>query len=383
MHYSLVIDRMIERILLKNIKNKLFSGKVISIMGARQTGKSTLMKEIQKSVNKKTLFLDCDDPQTRNILQNQSTLNLLRLIGDNEIVFIDEAQRVENIGLTLKQIHDNNDKCQLIVSGSSAFELANTINEPLTGRNREYQLFPISFQELKNHTSWFDEIRLLEARLIFGTYPDVINNPGNEISVLKNLSGSYLYKDIFAFQDIRKPQLIEKLLQLLAFQIASEVSYNELANTLKVSINTIEKYIDLLEKTFVIFRLPSFSRNLRNEIKKSRKIYFYDNGIRNSIISNFNSIDLRNDVGQLWENYLVSERFKKISYQNLYCNRYFWRTTQQQEVDYIEEHSGKLFAYEFKYNPNKKVKISKTFTGAYSNSEFQLINKENYSEFIS
>ena len=224
---------MIERILIKEIQEKLFSGKVIIILGARQTGKSTLMREIRQSVNKKSLFLDCDDPQTRSILQNQSTPNLLRLIGDNEIIFIDEAQRVENIGLSLKQIHDNNKKCQLIVSGSSAFELANTINEPLTGRKWEFQLFPISFEELKNNSSWFDEIRLLETRLIFGSYPDVINNPGNEISVLKNLTGSYLYKDIFAFQDIRKPQLIEKLLQLLAYQIASEVSYNELANALK------------------------------------------------------------------------------------------------------------------------------------------------------
>lgn len=235
---------------------------------------------------------------------------------------------------------------------------------------------------MENHTSWFDEKRMLETRLIFGSYPDVINNPGNEKQVLNNLTTSYLYKDIFAFQEIRKPQLIDKLLQLLAFQLASEVSYNELANTLQVNVRTIEKYIDLLEKSFVIFRLPSFSRNLRNELKKSRKFYFYDNGIRNSLISNFNNIDMRNDTGQLWENYLVSERLKKISHKNLYCNRYFWRTTQQQEIDYIEEHSGTLFAYEFKWNANKKAHLSKSFDHAYPKNEFLIVNKENYTDFI-
>ena len=340
------------------------------------------MKQIQKEQNKKMLYLDCDDSQTRTILQNQSTPNLLRLIGDNKIIFIDEAQRVENIGLTLKQIHDNKTNIQLIVSGSSAFELSNKINEPLTGRKWEYNLYPISFSEMQNHTSWFDENRMLETRLIYGTYPDVINNPGNEKQILSNLTSSYLYKDIFAFQEIRKPQLIDKLLQLLAFQLASEVSYNELANTLQVHVRTIDKYIDLLEKAYVIFRLPSFSRNIRNELKKSKKFYFYDNGIRNSLISNFNNINMRNDTGQLWENFLVVERLKKISYQNLYCNKYFWRTTQQQEIDYIEEHSGKLFAYEFKWNNNKKARLSKSFAKAYPKHEFNVINRDNYIDFI-
>lgn len=373
---------MIKREITNIIEKKLFTGKVIIISGARQTGKSTLMKHIQKTSDKKTLYLDCDDPQTRSILQNQTTPNLLRLLGNNEIVFIDEAQRVENIGLTLKQMHDNKPKCQLIVSGSSAFELSNNINEPLTGRKWEYQIYPISFTELQNHTSWFDEVRLLNTRLLYGLYPDVINNPGAEEEILKNLTGSYLYKDIFTFQDIRKPQLIEKLLQLLAFQVASEVSYNELAGNLQINIRTVESYIDLLEKSYVVFRLPSFSRNLRNELKKSRKIYFYDNGIRNSIISNFNTIDLRNDTGQLWENYLVSERIKRNAYKNFHCNAYFWRTTQQQEIDYIEEHSGKLNAYEFKWSKNKKAKLSQTFANAYPESNFAAINKENYSDFI-
>jgi len=380
LHYN--VQKQIKRSIEKKITEKLFSNKVIIITGARQTGKSTLMKQIQKEQNKKMLYLDCDDSQTRTILQNQSTPNLLRLIGDNKIIFIDEAQRVENIGLTLKQIHDNKTNIQLIVSGSSAFELSNKINEPLTGRKWEYNLYPISFSEMQNHTSWFDENRMLETRLIYGTYPDVINNPGNEKQILSNLTSSYLYKDIFAFQEIRKPQLIDKLLQLLAFQLASEVSYNELANTLQVHVRTIDKYIDLLEKAYVIFRLPSFSRNIRNELKKSKKFYFYDNGIRNSLISNFNNINMRNDTGQLWENFLVVERLKKISYQNLYCNKYFWRTTQQQEIDYIEEHSGKLFAYEFKWNNNKKARLSKSFAKAYPKHEFNVINRDNYIDFI-
>jgi predicted AAA+ superfamily ATPase len=373
---------MIERQITKLIEEKMFSGKVILITGARQTGKSTLMKHIQEMSDKKTLYLDCDDPQIRSLIQNQTTPNLIRLLGDNEIVFIDEAQRVENIGLSLKQMHDNKPDYQLIVSGSSAFELSNNINEPLTGRKWEYQIYPFSFSEMEAHTGWIDEIRLLETRLIYGLYPDVVNNPGNEVEILKNLSGSYLYKDIFAFQDIRKPQLIERLLQLLAFQVASEVSYNELAGRLQVNARTVENYIDLLEKSYVIFRLPAFSRNLRKELKKSRKVYFYDNGIRNSIISNFNSVKLRNDIGQLWENYLVSERMKRNDYKNMFCNRYFWRTTQQQEIDYIEEHSGKLHAYEFKWNVKKTAKLSKTFSGAYPESEFKAINRENYTDFI-
>lgn len=373
---------MISRKLLTEIENKLFKNKVIIVLGARQTGKTTLIKELLKNVNVKSLYLECDDPNNRSMLENQSTPNLLRLAGDNKLLVIDEAQRVENIGLTAKQIHDNAESCQIILSGSSALELSNLINEPLTGRKFEYILFPVSFEEMCLSTSWIDENRMLDTRLVFGYYPDVINNPGNEIEILKNLVGSYLYKDIFSFQEIRKPQLIEKLLKLLAYQVAAEVNYNELAQQLGVSSSTVERYIDLLEKSFVIFRLHSYSKNLRNELKKSRKIYFYDNGIRNMLISNFNSLNLRNDTGQLWENFLVSERMKYIDYNKKYCNRYFWRTTQQQEIDYIEEHSGKLFAYEFKWNENKKSNVSKTFLGAYPDSEIITIHRNNFFEFL-
>jgi predicted AAA+ superfamily ATPase len=373
---------MVNRYLFQIVKNKLFSGKLILITGARQTGKSTLLKHIQNVVKEKSLFLDCDDPNTRAMLQNQSTANLLRLVGDNKLVFIDEAQRVNNIGLSLKQIFDNNPNCQLLVSGSSAFELNSQINEPLTGRKWGYNIFTLSYEELKDHTTWIEEFGSLENRLLYGAYPDVINSPGNEQEVLFNLSGSYLYKDILSYNEVRKPQLLEKLLQFLAFQVASEVKYNELAKALQVNSRTIENYIDLLEKSFVIFRLASYSRNVRNEIKKSRKIYFYDNGIRNSLISNFNAINLRQDVGQLWENYLVAERVKRNAYHKNYCNSYFWRTTQQQEVDYIEEREGKLFAYEFKWGEKKTPKLPKTFQLAYPKHEFKLINRQNYDEFL-
>ena len=374
---------MINRKLYQIIQEKMFAGKAIIILGARQTGKSTLLRQIQQQTSETTRFLDCDDPQIRKLLEGQSTPNLSRLVADTRVVFIDEAQRVTNIGLSLKQIHDNNPEIQLIVSGSSSFDLVNEINEPMTGRKWEYQFFPLSFGELTEHFSLLDEMRLLETRLVYGSYPDVVNNPGNEKEILKNLTSSYLYKDIFDIKELRKPRLLDNLLQQLAFQTASEVSFNELANALQVNIATVEKYIYLLEQAFIIFRLPSFSRNIRNELKKSRKIYFYDNGVRNMIVSNFNSVNLRNDVGQLWENYLIAERFKHIAYNNMYCNRYFWRTTQQQEIDYIEEHSGKIYAYEMKWNPNKKSRLSKTFANAYPNHEFQVINRDNYMSFIS
>jgi len=373
---------MISRQLYNIIKERLFKNKIILIIGARQTGKSTLLKSIAKTIDKSYIFLDCDDPDVKNMLQNQSTTFLLRLIKNKEIVFIDEAQRVENIGLTLKQIHDNAENCQIIVSGSSALELSNKINEPLTGRKFEYILHPLSFNELVEHTNLFEETKMLHTRLVYGYYPDVVNNQGNETEILKNLVTSYLYKDIFSFQDIRKPQIIEKLLQNLAFQVASEVNYNELSQNLGINSVTIERYIDLLEKNYIIFRLYSFSRNIRNELKKSRKIYFYDNGVRNMLISNFNTIDLRQDKGQLWENFLVSERAKYLIYNNIYCNRYFWRTTQQQEIDYIEEHSGKIYAFEFKFNKSK-AQLSKTFINAYPNTEFEVINKDNFYKFIS
>ena len=270
----------------------------------------------------------------------------------------------------------------IIVSGSSAFELSSKINEPLTGRKIDLFLYPLSFDEMVNHTSLIEEKRLLENRIIYGCYPEVITSVGNEKNILKGLTDAYLYKDIFALGYIKKPNLIEKLLQALALQLGSEVSYNELSRLVGANNETVETYINYLEQAYVVFKLNSFRRYYRNEIKKGKKIYFYDTGIRNAIIKNFNPLSLRADKGALWENYLIVERAKKNSYNNIWLNSYFWRTTTQSEIDYIEERDGTLFCYEFKWNPKKKPKISKAFLNQYPQSKFEFIHKDNYDQFI-
>jgi predicted AAA+ superfamily ATPase len=375
------LTAMIKRSLEKLIKERQGSRKAIVLLGPRQTGKTTLIEHIIKDESS-TLFLDGDDSEVRLKLENRNTEELKRIIGKNQIVFIDEAQRIKNIGLTLKIIIDQLKPQQLFVSGSSALELADEINEPLTGRKWEYMLYPISWNELQEHVGYLKAIQQFETRLIFGSYPDVIINKGDEIDILKQLAGSYLYKDLLVYEGIKKPQILEKLLRALAFQLGSEVSYNELARLVQIDKNTVQTYIDLLEKAYVIFRLHPFSRNLRTEISSSRKIYFYDNGIRNALISNFNQIELRNDIGTLWENFLISERKKFLEYNRLYCNTYFWRTKYQQEIDYIEERNGKLYAFEFKWNAKKKQKFPKSFVDAYENIETKVISRDNFVEFL-
>ncbi len=373
---------MIKRYLLNKIEGLLFQNKSIIIFGPRQVGKTTLLNLLSNKLEKKTLYLNCDEPDVRKGLTEKTSIELKQLIGDNKIVMIDEAQRVKNIGLTLKLIIDQIRDVQLIATGSSAFELANKINEPLTGRKFEFLLLPFSIQELIAHSGVFEEKRLIKHRLIYGLYPDVVNQNGNENIILNNLVDSYLFKDIFSFQDIRKPDIIEKLLEALALQICSEVSINELSQMLQVDRLTIKRYIELLEKTFIIFRLPSLSRNVRNEIRKNKKIYFYDNGVRNAIISNFTNFDLRTDKGMLWENFLVSERIKYLNYNLFYRKKFFWRTQQQQEVDYVEEYDGNMFAYEFKLNQKKTAKFPKTFLNAYPGIQTKTITFDNYLEFL-
>ena len=373
---------MIKRSLQNIVEEKLGEKKAIIILGPRQVGKSTLLDLIKEKRAESTIYLDCDNNDIRKTLSEASINQLTRIIGNNEIVIIDEAQRVNNIGLTLKLITDQLKSKQLLVSGSSSFELSNKVNEPLTGRKFEYHLFPFSLKELVDHFGFLEERRNMEYRMVFGMYPDIINNPGNEVEVLKNLMDSYLFKDVFSFQEMRKPEFIESLLEALAFQVGSEVSFNELAQLLGSNPHTIQKYINLLERAFIIFRLRSFNRNARNEIKKGRKIYFYDNGIRNAIIGNYSLLKQRTDVGGLWENFVVSERMKYLSYNKIYAKRYFWRTSQQQEIDYIEEFNGKLNAFEIKWNPNKKVKFSKTFTGAYPFAKLNTINPDNIWDFV-
>jgi hypothetical protein len=372
---------MITRLLEKIIKDKIDFKKAIIVLGSRQTGKTTLLSHITEEM-KNVLFLNCDNPIVRQQLENANYETLLQLIGSNKVLFIDEAQRVKNIGLTLKIIIDQTKDVQLFISGSSAFELANEMNEPLTGRKWEYILYPISWQEFESNVGYLTAIQQFENRLIYGMYPEIINKKGDEIEVLQQLTTSLLYKDILSHSGIRKPDVLEKLLRALALQIGSEVNFNELSSLLRVDKNTVNTYINLLEKTFIIFRLNPLSRNLRNEINTSRKIYFYDNGIRNSLISNFSPLEFREDKGALFENFLISERVKALHYNKVYSNIYFWRTTQQQEIDYVEDRNGELFAFEFKFSAGKNPKLPITFSKNYPETEFKVINKENFQEFL-
>lgn len=373
-----MIDRKVEN----QIKSKLFKGKAILLFGPRQVGKTTLLKKIVSELSIAFLWLNGDEPDTRILLTDTTSTKIKSIIGQAKVIVIDEAQRIENIGITLKLIIDNYPEIQVIATGSSAFELANKINEPLTGRKFEYYLYPISFDELAYHNGMLEEKRLLEHRLIYGAYPAVVNEFGNEKETLNTLNDSYLYKDLLAYEGIKKSSLLIKILTALALQLGNEVSYNELSQIVGADKNTVEKYIDLLEQAFVIFKLNAFSRNVRNELKKSKKIYFYDNGIRNAIIGNYQSINTRTDIGALWENYLMAERLKYRKYNQMYGGIYFWRTTQQQEIDYLEEMDGKISAYEFKWNEKIKVNFPKTFTENYTISTLKVINKTNYESFL-
>jgi len=303
------------------------------------------------------------------------------LFGDNQLVVIDEAQRIEDIGLCLKIMVDSLPDVKVIASGSSSFELANKVNEPLTGRKWEYTLYPLAIEEMYNHSGVLEEKRLLEHRLVYGFYPDVVNNPADSREILTELANSYLYKDILTWERVQKPAALEKLVQALAFQVGNEVSYHELGKVVGLDNETVERYIGFLEKAFIVFRLPSFSRNLRNELNKSRKIYFYDNGLRNAAIQQFSPAGLRSDIGALWENFLISERIKFQGNNRIFTNRYFWRTQNQQEIDYIEERDGILNAFEFKWNPAAKAYLPKTFQRAYPEHRFEIVNRENYPGF--
>lgn len=373
----MIIPRLSETL----INRRLGQGKAIILLGPRQCGKTTLLQKISSKLGK-TLFIDGDDMAVRSRLEQVNTEVIKNIIGSNQTVFIDEAQRIKNIGLIAKIIIDQIKPQNLLISGSSSLELANEINEPLTGRKWEYMLFPISWQELVNHQGYLRTMNQLEQRLIFGSYPDVIVNPGDGTEILSQLSSSYLYKDLLSYKGIKKPDILEKLLRAIALQLGSEVSYNELARLVQVDKNTVQTYIDLLEKSFVIFRLNPLSRNLRNEISTNRKIYFYDNGIRNAIIDNLNPLEFRLDTGPLWENFLISERRKHLEYKRSRATTYFWRTSYQQEIDYIEESGGKFSLFEFKWNPNRKTRFSKSFTNAYTVEESQTIHPENFNKFL-
>ena len=372
---------MIARILSNEIDQKLFKGKAILIFGARQVGKSSLLNEKFKD-NDDVLWLEGDNIEVQSIFENFSLSIAKSILGNKKILIIDEAQNILNIGSKLKIITDQLKDIQLIATGSSSFDLANKINEPLTGRKWEYTLYPLSFAEMVQHHGFWEEKKQLNQRLVFGYYPDVVTHSENAVTILRSLATSYLYKDILLWENIKKSDRIVKLLQALAFQVGSLVSYTELGNLCGLDNKTVEKYISLLEQAYVIFRLPSFSRNLRNELKFSKKIYFFDNGIRNALIANYNPIELRSDIGFLWENFIISERIKKLHYTNSYANQWFWRTQAQKEIDYIEEYNGQIYAYEFKWNSKKTNKIPTDFAKAYPTAIFQVITPDNFQELI-
>lgn len=375
-------DTMINRLLQQQILALLHKGKAIVIMGARQVGKSTLMQQVLEDRDD-VLWLNGDEPDIQGVFEQLTSSRARAIIGNKQIVVIDEAQRILNVGLKLKLITDQIPQVQLIATGSSSFSLASQINEPLTGRKREFRMFPLSFMEMVNHTSLIEEQRLITHRMVYGYYPEVVNNPGDEKIVLKELSDSYLYRDILSLDKVTKSDKLINLLRALALQIGSQVSYNELANLVGIDAKTVERYIDILEKSYIVFRLGSFARNLRNELKFSRKIYFWDLGIRNALLGSFAPVENRTDTGALWENFAIVERLKRNAYQMSFAQSYFWRTKQQKEIDYIEEEGGQISAFEFKWNDNKQnTKCPESFVQSYPTAQWQVITPNTLYEWV-
>ena len=373
---------MIKRSIEDTIKGQLHGGRAIIVMGARQVGKTTLLKQVFATDSSDVLWMSGDEPDVRGMFENMTSTRLRSIIGNHRVVIIDEAQRIEDIGIKLKLITDQIPEVQLLATGSSSFELANRINEPLTGRKWEYKLFPLSFTELVNETNLIEEKRMVPHRMVYGSYPDVVTHPGKEVAILRELTESYLYKDILEFDRIHKPEKLTKLLQALAYQVGAEVSYNELSQLCGLDAKTVASYISILEQAYIIFRLGSFSRNLRNELKNSRKIYFYDNGIRNALIGNFSQVENRTDAGALFENYAIAERIKRKEYLIDYARSWFWRNTNKQEIDYIEEKDDRIHAYELKWNPRRKTSAPLSFRNAYPDADFAIINRDNIEDLL-
>lgn len=373
---------MIDRFIADLIQDELYEGKALLVYGPRQVGKTTALKKLIAAQAQSYLFLNADESDVRESLENTTSTQLRLLFGNHKIVFIDEAQRVANIGITLKLITDVLTDVQVIATGSSAFDLASKTQEALTGRKREFFMFPLSFAEMVQHHGLLEEKRHLEQRLIYGYYPEIVTKPIKATNNLRELAESYLFKDVLQLDFIKKPILLTKIVKAIALQIGSEVSLQEISRLVGADVHTVEKYMDILEKAFVIFTLPALSRNVRNEIRKGRKIYFYDTGIRNALISNFNGLKNRTDTGALWENFVIAERMKWLRYNNKRVDRYFWRTTQQQEIDYLEEENGQFRAVEFKWNSKQKARFSKTFLNAYPIANSMVISPENIEHFV-
>lgn len=372
-----MITRTIEKAMQADFNKK----KVIVLLGPRQVGKTTILDMLQKPETR-CLRMNCDDMDDALLLEDKTSTELKTLLNGYDMVFVDEAQRVKNIGLVLKKIGDLKLDTQVVVTGSSSLTLADDINEPATGRLLEHRLYPLSLRELADDTSEREQQRLLESRMIYGLYPEVVTSPADAKRTLITLTNNYLYKDLLSYRGIKKPDLLQKLVRALALQLGDEVSYNELSNMLGVDKETVENYIGLLEKCFVVFRLDSFSRNLRNEIKKGKKVYFYDNGVRNAVLSNFAPLDIRNDVGALWENLMVSERVKHNAYNGSYAQMYFWRTHDQKEIDLVEIEDGMMRTFEFKWNPKKTPSQPAIFANAYPEASFSVITPDVLWDFV-
>lgn len=373
---------MIDRFIADLLQDELYEGKALLVFGPRQVGKTTALKKLIAAQAQSYLFLNADESDVRESLENTTSTQLRLLFGNHKIVFIDEAQRVANIGITLKLITDVLTDVQVIATGSSAFDLASKTQEALTGRKREFFMFPLSFAEMVQHHGLLEEKRHLEQRLIYGYYPEIVTKPIKATNNLRELAESYLFKDVLQLDFIKKPILLTKIVKAIALQIGSEVSLQEISRLVGADVHTVEKYMDILEKAFVIFTLPALSRNVRNEIRKGRKIYFYDTGIRNALIANFNGLKNRTDTGALWENFVIAERMKWLRYNNKHVDTYFWRTTQQQEIDYLEEENGQFSAVEFKWNSKQKARFSKTFLNAYPIANSMVISPENIEHFV-
>jgi predicted AAA+ superfamily ATPase len=370
-------NKPILRALAKQIEADCFKGKAIILLGARQVGKSTLLKYLFADETKKVLWLDAENTDTVSIFANATNTRIAQITGVASIVIIDEAQKIPNIGSVLKLFTDYLPAVQVIATGSSAFDLRNKTNEPLTGRKWEHYLYPFSFSEMVNHTNLLEEKRQLNHRLVFGYYPEIVTATDNIERRLKTLVESYLYKDVLMWSGLKKPEKIIDLLKALAYQVGHEVNYNELGNKLGLKNETVENYISILEQTYIIFKVPSYSTNQRKELRKGKKIYFFDNGLRNALITDFRLTETRQDIGQLFENYIVSELWKKNSYENSFGKFYFWRTADQQEIDVVIEKENILHTYEIKWNPKKKASLSKTFSSAYPNNTFTVVNPQN------
>ena len=367
----------------ESVENYLRKGKVNLLYGPRRVGKTALIKRLLSRKKSAVFMGEGDDIQLRNVLGSNDKSKLMQAFSEYKFIFIDEAQRIPDIGWGLKILIDNLPDATIIASGSSSFRLSNMVGSPLTGRSITSMLYPISISEIKNQFGGMHIIQNLESYLIYGMYPEALTAKNNDerIKYINELRNSYLLKDILELENIRNSDKLYDLLRMLAYQIGDEVSLNELGNALQLSKNTVARYIDLLEKAFIIKKIGGFSRNLRKEIVKTSRYYFYDNGIRNSIINNFNPIEHRNDIGMLWENFMVMERLKKQEYEGMHSNNYFWRTYDKKEVDLVEEREGKLYGYEFKWNP-KKTKIQQVWLDTYENASFEVVHRDNFMEYV-